>query len=91
MKKIFILLSVLSLVGCGHPYCRPDKTQAEANRDYQKCHYQAERDTGSMKTGADRGWNMADIIGGCMKELGYGLSFFGKCNGYNPDIKGESK
>lgn len=89
MKKIIVFLSIIFLAGCGHSFCHPDRSLSTVNDAYEKCNYQAERDTGSMAIGAYRGMNLGTIIKGCMKQLGYGYGSQEKCRGYKPDAKKE--
>jgi hypothetical protein len=87
MKKLLILLVVILLVGCGHPFCHPQRPYYQIRDDHRECDYQAELSTGSMATGAYRGLNIGTIIGKCMKMRGYGthLPFSKTCHNYRND------
>ncbi len=84
MKKILIAALLLLLIGCGHPYCHPNKPTAQIDRDYKECEYEAEKYTGNMKTGTSRETNRSRIISKCMEVRGYGsrLPFSEECYGY---------
>ena len=80
MKKIalFSIIVFLLCVGCGHHYTHPTKSEAEINRDYLECDYEAElaivaiplsRD--GISSGIQKGFNKAMLIRKCMKLKGY--------------------
>ena len=85
MKAIIIIfLSSLLIVGCARQYCHPDRDRVQRQRAIDECNYEAEKATGSMKTGFDRGLNQGKIFSQCMKVNGWGLkeSEHAPCVGY---------
>ena len=85
MKKI-IMISLVCLItyGCGHPFCHPDRTKMQIEKDLNECDYEAEKATGSMQVGAYRGLNLGKIRVQCMKLKGYGryAPFSKECTDY---------
>lgn len=86
MKALFLLVLLVSLAGCAtggsYTFCHPDRLPVEVDQDWRACQYEAEKATGSMKTGFDRGWNKGNISSKCMETKGYGYNSSSGCRNY---------
>ena len=76
MRIVTLLLAALAAVsafGCAAKpmYESPERSQAQMERDFSDCDWEAARATGNVAKGADRQTRIEELLDKCMKAKGY--------------------
>ncbi|MBI4803773.1 MAG: hypothetical protein HY795_00895 [Desulfovibrio sp.] len=76
MRSVILLVfafAVASVFGCSAKpmYESPERTQAQMERDFSDCDWEAARATGNVAKGGDRQARIEELLDKCMKAKGY--------------------
>jgi hypothetical protein len=71
LKRIGIVLIFIGIFGCAHGWKNDTIPQSQWDKDYYDCEYEIELATGSLESGASRGFRRAILERKCMKRKGY--------------------
>jgi hypothetical protein len=75
MRVVFLLAAVAAVAvsGCSAKpmYESPERSQAQMERDFSDCDWEAARATGNVAKGADRQARIEELLDKCMKAKGY--------------------
>lgn len=71
MKQMILLTTILLAACQATNWNKPGASQAQAERDYAECDYEAKKATAGIINGFEAGWMQAEIRSDCLRLRGY--------------------
>ena len=73
MRKLCAAIVAMLAAGCGgDPWTKPGGSQAESERDFAQCRYEASVATATMRDPIEQGLMKRDLVNQCLRLRGYG-------------------